>query len=93
LDGTPVTDAGIVHLKGLPNLNHLTLSNTAISDKGLLQLEQLPKLKEVSIDGTRISYKVRAQLQEARPDLRIHGHTTEPAPRAQTVKEAPVERE
>ena len=38
-DGTHITDAGLVHLKGLTNLETLHLSDTPITDAGLLHLE------------------------------------------------------
>ena len=44
LYGTQITDAGLVHLKGLTSLEVLTLGNTQITDAGV------EKLKEVMPD-------------------------------------------
>ena len=43
--GDPVTDAGLVHLSGLPRLHRLTLRALAISDAGWAQLKGLDELK------------------------------------------------
>jgi len=39
LDGTQVTDAGLVHLKGLTNLEYLYLRKTQVTDAGIAKLE------------------------------------------------------
>lgn len=39
LDGTQVTDAGLVHLKGLTNLEYLYLRKTQVTDAGIAELE------------------------------------------------------
>ena len=41
---TEVTDAGLVHLKGLKNLQTLFLNSTKITDAGLVQPPLTPKL-------------------------------------------------
>jgi hypothetical protein len=38
LSGTQVTDAGLVHLKGMTGLRTLDLSDTQITDAGLAHL-------------------------------------------------------
>jgi len=38
--GTKVTDAGLVHLKGLGNLKALDLSATRVTDDGVKQLQE-----------------------------------------------------
>ena len=46
LEFTHVTDAGLVHLKGLTNLAELNLLNTQVTDVGVSELQQaLPNLK------------------------------------------------
>jgi hypothetical protein len=45
LSSTQITDAGLVHVKGLTRLTKLNLSSTQVTDAGIQQLKQsLPKL-------------------------------------------------
>jgi hypothetical protein len=44
LSGSQLTDSGLEHLKGLPQLRVLWLHNTKLSDDGVKELQQaLPK--------------------------------------------------
>jgi hypothetical protein len=46
LDNTDITNAGLEHLKGLPNLRSLNLHKTKVTEEGLRQLrEALPKCR------------------------------------------------
>ncbi len=47
LDGTQVTDAGLVHLKGLTKLVRLDLQDTQVTDAGLVHLRGLTKLERL----------------------------------------------
>jgi hypothetical protein len=42
------TDAGLVHLKGLTNLQDLNLHATAVTDVGLAHLKGLSQLRSLS---------------------------------------------
>jgi hypothetical protein len=55
LDGTQVTDAGLVHLKWLTGLRSLNLGGTQVSDAGLVHIEGLTGLQWMSLAGTRVS--------------------------------------
>ena len=56
LDETRITDAGLVYLKGLTNLEvGLGLNHTAITDVGLEHLKDLKKLKQLSLRGTNVT--------------------------------------
>src|SRR5436305_1175102 len=44
LRGCQITDAGLVHLKDMANLEYLTLADMPITNAGLVHLEGLPKL-------------------------------------------------
>jgi Leucine-rich repeat (LRR) protein len=46
-----VTDAGLVRLRELPNLEVLTLSNTAVTDAGMIHLTGSTRLRELRLFG------------------------------------------
>ena len=48
-----MTDAGLVHLKGLTNLQSLDLDSTKVTDAGLEHLKGLTKLQSLSLSDTR----------------------------------------
>jgi hypothetical protein len=52
LSGTKVTDAGLVHLSGLTNLERLNLSGTNVTDAGLVHLKGLTQLSDLNLQGT-----------------------------------------
>ena len=56
---TPVTDAGLTHLKSLQNLQELYLRETAIQGTGLADLTSL---RTVDLYGTRVKDSGLAQL-------------------------------
>ena len=58
-----MTDAGLIHLRGLENLEVLDLQNTAISDAGLEHLAGMIELRLLFLDGTRSP----GRRAEARP--------------------------
>ncbi len=49
------TDAGLVHLKDLTDLEQLELSHTQITDAGLVHLKGLTKLEGLGLDNTQIT--------------------------------------
>jgi len=55
LSGTQITDAGLVHLEKLTNLNALYLNGTQITDAGLVHLEKLTNLNALDLNGTQIT--------------------------------------
>ena len=52
---TKVTDAGLVHLKGLTNLTSLNLYNTKVTDSGLVHLEGLTNLEKLNLERTKVT--------------------------------------
>ena len=71
LFGTPITDAGLVHLKGLTSLQDLNLSGTKITDVGLAHLAGLTSLRPLRLHNTQITDAGAAKLRKALPDCRI----------------------
>jgi hypothetical protein len=55
LTGTAVTNAGLVHLKGLTGLRDLQLGNTQITDAGLAHLKGLTELRQLLLFNTPIT--------------------------------------
>ena len=53
--GTRITDAGLVHLKGLTKLELLYLVDTQITDAGLVNLKGLTKLELLFLFDTQIT--------------------------------------
>jgi hypothetical protein len=55
LDGSPITDADLVHVAALPDLRILNLSNTKITDSGLAHIAKLDRLKFLYLFETPIT--------------------------------------
>jgi hypothetical protein len=67
-----VTDAGLVHLKGLSRRSDLTLGADGVTDAGLAQLTGLSNLRTLHLIGTRVTDTGVLALAEALPRLQIH---------------------
>jgi Leucine-rich repeat (LRR) protein/tRNA A-37 threonylcarbamoyl transferase component Bud32 len=63
LSDDPVTDAGLVHLKGLTNLKGLQLDAPKVSDAGLVHLKGLTNLKFLNLGETPVSDTGLAHLK------------------------------
>ncbi len=72
LEYTGVDDAGVVHLKGLPDLQMLNLVGTGITDKGLMLLAEIKSLKRIYLWQTKTSLPVVAALRQALPLCEIN---------------------
>jgi predicted Zn finger-like uncharacterized protein len=55
LDGTQITDKGLVHLNGLTSLETLYLSDTQVTDAGLEHLKDLTSLNTLFLNNTQIT--------------------------------------
>ena len=64
---TSITDAGLVHLKGLPNLQNLSLFGTKVTNAGLVHLKGLTELQELNLRDAGV-----ADLQKALPNCTIY---------------------
>ena len=71
LAGTQVTDAGMLHLACLTQLQHLDISDTKISDKSVPTLIAYAHLVNLSVGNTQISSEGLAAIRAARPDVSV----------------------
>jgi hypothetical protein len=74
LDGkrnVSISDDGLVHLRGLSQLQQLGLQGTGVTDAGIDHLAVLKELKDVFVGGTDVRDATR--LQSALPNCVIHG--------------------
>ena len=67
-----VTDAGLVHLRGLTRLQILTLNKTQLTDAGLQHLSGLTNLLRLDLTGTQVTDAGVAELQKALPEVQIN---------------------
>ena len=52
---TKITDAGLVYLKGLTNLQNLNLAVPQITDAGLVHLKELTNLQTLNLSATQVT--------------------------------------
>ena len=71
LDGTQITDDGLVHLAGMSRLQWLSLGGTQITDNGLVHFKGMARLRYVSLDGTNVTNEGVKKLQQALPNCDI----------------------
>jgi hypothetical protein len=65
-EGRPeITDAGLVYIESLPNLEFLDLSGTKVTPAGLLRLRGMAKLRELVILGIPIGAEQEKSLRRA----------------------------
>ncbi len=67
-----VTDGGLVHLRGLVDLESLNLYDTAVTDAGLDQLAGLKKLQKLFLFGTKCTAAGAAKIKAAIPTLDVN---------------------
>ena len=80
LDGTKVTDAGLVNLEGLTHLDCLWLANTGVTDAGLVHLVGMKRLFDLGVSGTKVTCHGAAKLQKALPLCEVYGPKETAAP-------------
>ncbi len=66
-----IADSGLEHLKGLTNLEILSLEHTPVSDAGLEHLKGLAKLGELYLNDTQVTLEGIRMLEEALPNCKI----------------------
>lgn len=57
IGSTRITDAGLEHLRGMPDLLYLGLRNTGVTDAGAAKLTALPSLQELNLRNTKVTDK------------------------------------
>jgi hypothetical protein len=71
LHNTKITDAGMVHLKGLTQLTGLSLWGTKVTDAGLANLRGLSQLRDIDLNGTEVTDAGAKDLEKALPKVKI----------------------
>ena len=71
LNGTKVTNAGLVHLKTLPDLRVLNLIDCDVDDQGLEHLYGLEELRMLYVGGTKVTEQGMANSKKPSPSLAI----------------------
>src|SRR5262249_7773620 len=69
LDGTNVTDAGLLRISGLRKLENLRLDNDNITDEGLRALESCSALTKFDVRGTHVTERGIEALKAKLPKL------------------------
>jgi hypothetical protein len=65
LSDTPVSDAGLVHLKGMKKLQRLYLGDTPVSDAGAVHLKGLTGMQCLDLIGAQVRDTGLAELRAA----------------------------
>jgi len=72
LDGTKVSDKGLVHVAGLTRLHKLHIrTRGTITDAGLDSLTELTELQELLLTGTKVTKSGTEKLRKALPRCKI----------------------
>ncbi|HOM17260.1 MAG TPA: leucine-rich repeat domain-containing protein, partial [Thermoguttaceae bacterium] len=66
-----ITDAGLVYLAGMKNLQVLVLGKTRITDAGLVHLAGMKNLQELDLWRTQITDAGLEKLRKALPGCEI----------------------
>jgi hypothetical protein len=70
---TAITDAGLIHLRGLTGLCKLVLWGTRVTDAGLVHLSASVGLRELDLEYTQVSPAGVEALRRALPKVEIVG--------------------
>ena len=69
LDGSRVTNDGLVHIRDMDQLTKLLLGETGVSDVGLSGLTSHRELVSLRLPGTSVSAKAAEKLKQSLPRL------------------------
>jgi len=70
-----VDDAGLEHIAGLMQLEHLQVADTHVTDCGLKHLTRLAQLEYLDLSGTQVTDEGVKKLQQALPNCTIARYT------------------
>jgi hypothetical protein len=73
LDGTRITDAGLIHLRNLIKLKQLYLHRTRVTSDGMQHLKGLTQLVELWVQQTGVSSLDIPELKKMLPNTTIFG--------------------
>jgi hypothetical protein len=68
-----ITDAGLIHIQNLTDLENLELTNTRVTDAAVQYLRRLTKLKYLDLQGTLVTADGIHELQKSLPNATIIG--------------------
>jgi hypothetical protein len=71
LDGTQVTDAGLIHIQRMTDLRVLSLNFTDVTDVGLKDLGNLSQLRRLCLSGSKVTNEGVEKLQQVLPKCKI----------------------
>jgi thiol-disulfide isomerase/thioredoxin len=92
LTRTQITDAGLLHLKGLAQLQELSLTGTGITDTGLSYLKEHKKLQTLFLSHTKITHDGYMNLQRDLPHVQITWEKPRPLKVGDRAPEITVEK-
>lgn len=75
LSSTRITSAGLEHLKGLQNLETLSLSSafTSITKSGLDTLKELKSIRNLNLTEARLTAEQFREIQNSLPSTKVSG--------------------
>lgn len=71
LEGTPLTNLGLTHIKGMTSLKNLNLRGTRVTNNGILHLRELSKLEKLDLRDLSIADGVYEELRQLFPKAKI----------------------
>ena len=69
---TKITDAGLVHVKGLTKMEALVLGGTIVTDAGLVHLKGLTNLQYLALQQTKVTDAGIAELKKTLPKCDVY---------------------
>ena len=66
-----LTDSGLVHLRGINNIESINLEKAKVSDAGLAELKHMTKLRYLILTGTNVTDSGIKTLRQSLPKLKI----------------------